>query len=839
MARLPRDASKWMAAETVVQDLRYALRTLRRSAGFSLTAICLMAFGIGAATTVFSVVNAVLLRPLPYPHHERLAILWGDLRNRAVTDFPFAPGDFHDLREHATMFEQLAAVTSERLALSGDNNEPERVRSATVTTNLLSLLGAPFVLGRDFGEGDAVVQPEPAATTTGFSPANAVLPVSAILSYEFWQRRYGGNPDVLGRILRLGDRRAEVIGVLGPGFELLFAPGAGVDSRPEMYLAARVNYEAGSRLNVSLRVFGRLREAATIDQAQMQLDRIAADLRQRFPIKATAGYYIRAEPMHDDLVADVRPTLASLMGAVIFVVLIACANVANLHLVRLSSRAGEFAVRTALGGRPSRLIFQTLMESLVLAGAATIIALGLSLLSIRALPAFAPQNLPLIESITMDARVLAFSVASAMAATVLFGVVPALRVSRPELHAILREGGRTPGLMSGGRLRDAAAIVEVALTFILLIGAGLMIRSFVELRKADPGYDTSGVLTFAIDNIQVAAPEARALFTRQLQQRLLGLPTVDSVTAARSIPLDGETGNVRWGTEAALGDPSLFRQASSNYVLPGYFETLRTAVLDGRSFVETDDSPNSRQIVIDRVLAAQAFPVGRAVGKQLLVRSRTDEPEMLEIIGVVEHQRLFSPATDGPGTIFFVDGFANHGAAAKWMVRVNGDLALLPAQVRATLRELHPQIVVADLQPMSALVERTGAATRFALALIGTFAVIAVALAVSGLYSVLATMVRQRTSEIGVRVAFGATRRQISALVLEHGLRVTVSGVALGWVGAAALTPLMASMLVGIAPTDSLTFASVAVAFLAVAAAATYLPASRAASIDPVAALRQ
>lgn len=476
-------------------------------------------------------------------------------------------------------------------------------------------------------------------------------------------------------------------------------------------------------------------------------------------------------------------------------------------------------------------------ESLVLAGAGTILALGLSLLSIRALPAFAPQNLPLIESITMDARVLAFSVASAMAAAVLFGVVPALRVSRPQLNTILRDGGRTPRLMSGGRLRDAAAIVEVALTFILLIGAGLMIRSFVELRKADPGYDTSGVLTFAIDNIQIAAPDARALFTRQLQQRLLGLPGVDSVTAARSIPLDGETGNVRWGTEAALSDPSLFRQASSNYVLPGYFETLRTAVLDGRSFAATDDSPNSRQIVIDRALAAQAFPDGRAVGQRLLVRSRSDEPEALEIIGVVEHQRLFSPATDGPGTIFFVDGFANHGAAAKWMVRVKGDLALLPAQVRATLRELHPQIVVADLQPMSALVERTGAATRFALALIGTFAVMAVALAVSGLYSVLATMVRQRTSEIGVRVAFGATR--ISALVLKHGLQVSVIGVALGWVGAAALTPLMASMLAGIAPTDAVTFASVAVAFLAVASAAIYLPASRAASIDPVGALRQ
>lgn len=668
----------FVSLETLLQDLRYGVRTLRRSPGFAVTAIVVIALGIGTTTTIFSIVNAVLLRPLPYPDRERLVFLWGDLRSRNVTDFPFAPGDFHDLRESGMLFEELAAIDSGPLTISGDDGEPERVRATTVTPNLLSMLGAPILHGRDFNEADGVASRATAEPDIGApQAAQSTVPMSVILGHAFWQRRYGGDRRIIGRVIDLAGARAEVVGVLAPGFELLFPPGSGVYATADLYAAARVDYESGSRMNVSLSVLGRLKPGVSLDQAQRQLDRIAEDLRERFPIKAAAGYDIRAEPMHEDLVADVRGTLIPLMGAVTFVLLIACANVSNLLLVRVGGRMRELAVRAALGGSRWRLVCQVLAEGLVLAGAGVGLGLGLTALGIQALARLGPEDLPRIGSVDIDERVLVFGVASAILATAVFAVVPAVRASRPDVMDILRVSGRSASLGGGRLFRDTVVVAEVALSFVLLVGSGLMVRSFVELRRADPGYDPDGILTFALENVRLQGADARAAFARDLRQRFLALPGVQSVTAAQSIPLDGAAGNVRWGTDAAAADPSRFQQASANFVLPEFFETLRTPVREGRTFTEQDNSPNTKSIVIDRLLAAKAFPTGNAVGQRLLVRSRGDEPEWLEVIGVVDHQRIFSPAVDGHESIYFVDGFVGHGfpVADSYEGSVGADIA--------------------------------------------------------------------------------------------------------------------------------------------------------------------
>jgi putative ABC transport system permease protein len=834
-----REAWLFSGCETMLQDVRFAFRTLRRSPGFALSAAAVTALGICATTTVFTVVNGVLLRPLPYRQAEQLMVLWGDLRNRQVTDFPFAPGDFHDLRESAAAFEQLAAVVPERLTVWGDHRTPERVRAAIVTPNLLALLGARIAAGRDFVDADGAPRAHSEVLAPPQPDQRAPAFVAAILSHGFWQRRYGGDPHVVGRVADLGDTRAEVVGVLAPGFELLFPPGSGLDPAPDIYVAARVNYETGSRMNVSLRVVGRLRPDATLEEAQQQLNQIADGLRQRYPIKAAAGYHIRAEPLHDDLVEDARAPLAALTVAVAFVLLIACANVANLLLLRVAVRTNEFAVRAALGGSRFRLLRQLLMESFTLAGAGALLGLALTMLSMRAVTAFAPANLPRIGSAGIDARVLLFGVTAAMITAVLFGAVPALRAARAQPWRLLRGGGRPPGLGRGQGLRDVVVAGEVALSFVLLIGAGLMLRSFAELQRAYPGYQPSGVLTFAVENVRSRGPEDRALFVRELRRRLAALPGVEAVAAAQSVPLDGQAGNVRWGTEAAAADPAAFQQASANFVLPGYFETLRTALLEGRTFAEEDDRSDSRHIIIDRVLAAKAFPNTSAIGRRLLVRSRRQEPEWLEVIGVVDHQRIFSPALDGRETIFFVNGFVDHAAASKWLVRARGEHAELTQLVQQAVSELSPTSAVADVQPMRTLVERAAAPMRFVLVIIGTFAAVAVVLASVGLYGVLATAVRQRTPEIGIRIALGASARSIATLVLQRGLRVSLAGLTLGCASAGALTRYMASQLVGVSPTDVSTFAIAALGFLAVSAAATSLPASRAARVDPVAALRE
>ena len=629
-----------------------------------------------------------------------------------------------------------------------------------------------------------------------------------------------------------------MVGVLEPGFEVLFPPGINIERAPDVWTPMRIDFAAGSRVNVAQRVIGRLRDDVTIAQAQEQVDAIAADLREQFPIKKTAGFHLRLEPMHDDLVADVRPVVLTLMGTVCFVMLIACANVANLLLVRAAARARELAVRAALGGSRPRLIRQLLAESLLLAGLAAIAGIVLARFGIDLLIALGPENLPRMDHVTIDRAVIAFTAVAALVSAVIFGLVPALRASRPDVMDLLRRAGRTSNLASGHWLRSGVVVLEVALAFVLLVGSGLMIRSFAALQRAQPGYDPNGVLTFFIPNLPIPDNQARQAFVRDLKARLAALPGVTGVTAATPLPLEPRDSLARYGTEEALVDPTKFGQATVHFVQPGYFDVMRTRVIEGRTFTEDDNRPEAHDVVIDRVLAARLFPGQSALGRTLLVRVRTPEPERFTVIGVVEHQRHGSLARDGREALFMAEGYVGFGAANRWVVRTSGDPSALSSSVRAAVAAQSPRVGVIDVQPMLAFVSRAQAQTRFALVLIGLFAGIALVLAAVGLYSVLSTTVRQRQAEIGVRMAFGAEHGRIFRMMVTQGLKLSAAGLAGGVAAALILTNVIRSLLVGVEPTDPATFGAMALGFLFVAAVACGVPALRAARLDPMVALR-
>ena len=832
--------------QSLLKDVTYAWRTLRSNPAYSLTAIITLALGIGASTAIFSVVNAVLLRPLPYGDAGRLTLIWGDMVKRDVKDFPFPPGDLPDLRQQGTLFQEMGGVGTFKQPLVGDGGEPEQVNVAGVTENMLTVLRARILLGRNFNASDATPLPPPPQAAPGAPPpAPAVGPdgqpplvASWILSYGFWQRRYGGDRNVIGKMIDVGNGRAEIIGVLAPEFELLFPPSTDVERHPDIYTALRIDFATASRTNVFLRMVGRLKPGVTLPQAQQQLDNIAADLRRRFPIKEAAGLHIRAEWMRDDLVADVRPAIIALMGAVSFVLLIACANVANLMLVRAASRERELAVRSALGGTRWGLIRQMLTESLLVATLGALVGFGLAQAGIKLLLVLAPENLPRLDSVSADPSVLVFTILAGIVSAAAFGIVPALRASRPDLADILRSAGRTGGLARGRRIRNAVVTAEVALSFVLLIGCGLMLRSFIALQHVDPGYDPKGLLTFFAVSGRPGGPDVQAGIIRQLSERLRAVPGVTGVTAANPLPLDGGIGNARWGTESAVTDPSKFQQANVHVILPGYFRVMRSKFIEGRDFTEADNNPNAVLAIIDRNFAAKAFPGQSAVGKRLYVRVRSNEPEWFEVIGVVDRERHETLAADSREAMFLTDGLFGHGAVARWVVRTSRDPNALVPAIRAAVREVDRQMPVSEVQPMTAFVDRAMASTRFALALIATFAAIAVVLAAVGLYGVLSTVVRQRTAEIGVRMAFGANTSSIFQLVIGHGLRLSAIGIALGAVGALALTRGMKTMLVGVRPADPLTFVAIGVLFMAVAAVSSWIPARRAAGLDPNVALR-
>jgi putative ABC transport system permease protein len=824
-----------------LRDLAFAGRTLRKSPVFALTAAITIALGVGASTAIFSVTNAVLLRPLPYKDPDQLVIIPTDMRNRGVKDFPFSNANFIDFREATkSEFQGLAGVFTFPLTLTGEDGMPEQVHAGVVTTNYFRLVGAGIAFGRDFSDDDG--QPEPPPPAPGTQPATPPqqLPVIAIISYEYFQRQFGSNPAVIGQSLNKGKPFSpRVVGVLAPHFQIYFPSSANLEAAPDIWIANRLGYDAADRNGVSMRVIGRLRPGITIERAQSAANQVAAEARKNFNIENTAGYAIRVEPMRQHLVSEVRPAILALMGAVIFLLLIACANVANLLLVRGSLRERELAIRSAIGATRWDLARQILSEALLLATIGALGGLGIAWAGIHELLAIAPAHLPRLDTIQIDSTVLIFTVISSLAAAAIFGLAPAWRAARPDVMIVLRGTSRSEGLSRGGLSRKIVVGLEVALAYVLLIGSGLMVRSFLELQRIDPGFNPHGLLTFQVRSDRfLQKPEERAVATRQLEERLRAIPGVQSVTAANPFPLTGGFNPIRWGIEEALTDASKFKAVDPLIVLPGYFETMYTPLLEGRTFTEEDNQPGHTQVVVDKILADRAYPGHSAVGKRILIRIQTPEPVWVEIIGVVAHVRDVSLSEPGREQVYFTDAYLGSGASNHWALRTRNDPVGYANDVRTTLKQFDPHLLITEMQPMDAVMEKAQAGTRFSLLLIGAFAAIAALLAGVGLYGVLATVVRQRTAEIGIRMALGAQSNNIFQLVVGQGLRLAGIGVIAGLFGAFAVTREMASMLVGTKATDPTTFVTMAVVFFVIAALASWLPALRASSLDPIVALR-
>jgi putative ABC transport system permease protein len=856
----------------MLTDFSYAFRTLRKSPIFTITVVVTIALAIGASTAIFSVTNGVLLRKLPYKDPERLVLACGDLQKRNVKDFPLSNVDFLDLRNGANNnFEDFAAVNTGRLTLPGLNGTPERVRIASVSTNFFRMMGASIIAGRDFQESDGAPQPvagpgagagagagAPTGPTPTRSPAPAAAPAPAtapapapvpaappppsmaILSNDYFQQRFGGDPSMIGKPLPVSSTFGPapiIVGVLAPGFELLFPPQANMEQFPSVWLAARIPYDVANRNNVQWRAIGRLRPGVTIGQAQAEAETIAQKIRDENTIAKTAGQYFRLVPMKQHLVDEVRPTILALMGAVIFLLLIACANVANLMLVRASSRERELAVRAALGAGWWQLVRQTLAEAITIAAIGTAIGVGLAYLGIRQLLWIAPANLPRLNAIGLDMKVLTFSILAGLLSALLFGVIPAVRTAKPNVMDTLRAAGRSASLGAAG-LRNAVVVVEVALAFVLLIGSGLMVRTFINMQRVNLGFDPRGLLTFQLLGNTGNTPQEAANFKRQLREQLNAIPGVHSATASFPLPLAGGFSPVRWGGAEAQDDPSKFQAADLQIVLPGYFEAMGTTLLAGRTFTQDDSTPDKNMLIVDQALAAKAFPTESAVGKRILFRVRKNEAEWGEIIGVVAHQRNTSLIEPGREQLYVTDGYLNNRAANWWALRTDGDPKALSNSVREVVSRQGKETFINQLQPMDSLVTQAQAQTRFSLLLIGVFSTIAALLAGVGLYGVLATSVRQRTAEIGVRMALGAAPARIFRLMVGKGLYLSAIGIGIGLLAAFALTRVLASMLVEVKPTDPITFLSVALLFLIIAFLASWLPALRAAGLDPTTALR-
>jgi putative ABC transport system permease protein len=833
----------------MLNDFFYAFRTLRKSPIFTITVVVTIALAIGASTAIFSVTNGVLLRQLPYRDPERLVLVRSDMQKRNVKDFPVSNVDFLDLRSGArNTFEDFAAVNTFRFTLPGLDGTPERVRMASVSTNFFQMMGGTIVAGRDFQESDGTPQPEPPPPAAGNAPpANALpqLPTMVILSNDYFQQRFGGDRSIVGKPLPVSAAFGPpptIVGVLAPGFELLFPPQANMEQFPSIWIAERIPYDVANRNNVQWRVIGRLKPGVAVAQAQAEAEIIAQKIRDENPIARTAGTHLQVVPMKQHLVDEVRPTILALMVAVIVLLLIACANVANLMLVRASSRERELAVRAALGAGWWQLVRQTLAEAFVIAALGTIVGVGLAYLGIRQLLAIAPENLPRLNAIGIDARVLAFSVLAGLLSAVLFGAVPALRTAKPNLMDTLRAAGRSGALGAAG-LRNAVVVIEVALAFVLLIGSGLMVRTFVNIQRVNLGFNPRGLLTFQLLGNVGNTPQERDTFKRQLRDQLDAIPGVDSVTASFPLPLAGGFSPVRWGGAEAQNDSSRFQAADLQIVLPGYFEAMGTTLLAGRTFTHEDSTPDRNLLIVDQALAAKAFPNESAVGKRILFRVRTPEAQWGEIIGVVAHQRNTSLIEPGREQLYVTDGYVDHQAASWWALRTDGDPAAVAGTAREVVRKMGKETFINQMQPMDSLVTQARAQTRFSLLLIGVFSTIAALLAGVGLYGVLATLVRQRTAEIGVRMALGAAPSRIFRLMVGKGLFLSAIGIAIGiamgLVGAFFLTRFVAGMLVEVKPTDPVTFVSVAVLFLVIAVLASWLPAVRAARLEPTTALRQ
>jgi putative ABC transport system permease protein len=804
------------ALELFLQDVRYGLRSLRKSPGFTLTAVIALALGIGANTAIFSVINGVLLRSLSYAEPERIVMLWEKNLTGAEQQNVISPANFLDWQKQSTSFERMAAVWDLRANLTGGAAEPEEIKGQFVSHEFFSALGVQPVLGRAF-------------TPEEDKEGNHLV---IILSDQLWQTRFGSDPQIIGKQVTINGRQRTIVGVMPPGFHFL-------DNQVKAWMPlaldpARNYRETSGRY---LRSLARLRPGASVQQAQTELAGIAKQLEQAFPAKNT-GWGVNVIPLHEQVVGEIRPVLIVLLAAVAFVLLIACANVANLLLSRAAARQKELALRAALGAGRTRLIRQMLTESVLLGMMGGFVGVLLAVWGIRLLIAFGPDNIPRLNEITIDLRVLVFTFGVSLVTGVFFGLVPALQSSRPDLNDALKEGGR--GSTSGrtGTLRSAFVVAEVSLALVLLVGAGLMIRSFARLQSVNTGFQAANVLTMRAQLPGKKYPEPHQIvdFFKQAQERIALIPGVQAVGAISYLPLTGGLASRDGFKIPGQPQPAPGQEpgVEVRVVTPTYFQAMGIPLLKGR-LLNDRDVKETRVLLINETLAKRYFPNADPVGKQLEVMWDGSGPD--EIVGVVGDIREGTLSKEAEPAIYWSHAREPYSGMA-FVIRANGDAARLSTAVQKQIRSLDPEQPVADVRTMEQVIARSIARPRFNTLLLTIFAGVALVLASVGLYGVMNYSATQRTHEVGIRMALGATRGDIMRLVVGNGMLLTVTGIVIGVVASWGLTRVMSKLLFGITTTDLPTYIGVSAVLATVALIANYIPARRATRVNPIIALR-
>jgi len=816
----------------LTQDIRYALRGLRRAPGFAAVAVITLALGIGATATIFTVVNGVLLKPLPYAAADRLANIWVDLGEGAQSLPAVSAGDFRDYQRRSRTFEEFAAASGPMAAagnLTGPGAEPEPTIVSTVTFNFFSLLGVRPQLGRAFTAEEEAFQG----------------PRVMILSDALWRRRFGADPGIVGRAVELDGLTRTVVGVLPAGFRLLLPAEAFMVRDAEVWLPLQFNYaNLPPRNFTGFTVFGRLKPGVTWEQARGDMSRIAAELRAEFPEHAAANTRIRPIPLQHDVVKGARPALVVLLAATGLVLLIACANVAHLLLARGTVRAQEFAVRAALGAGRGAMVRQLLTESAVLALLGGALGLLVANAGVALLNVLRPAKLPRLAEVQVDGTVIGFTLLVCAATTLLFGLAPVGALINQGPHGVMRAGGGARGGTGGGRqrlLRDVLIVGEVALSMLLLVGAGLLARSFARLQDVRPGFDASRALSFqvAVPFSRYGSPQLRTQFRQQLEQRLAALPGVTRVGAVSKLPLTGSgpMSPYAYDEETTRNWESVSADAMS--ISPGYFPAVGARLLAGRLHTEQDVFGTPPVIVIDRTLAERAWPGQSAVGKQLRLQplGTPDSVAFAEVIGVVEHLRIHDLMRDGLPQIYWSYGQRPFGQFG-FVLETTVDPTSLTSAVRREVQALDKDLAVSRLVPMQSYVSDAMGQSRFSLILMAALGGLALVLAAVGIFGVVSYSVSRRTREIGIRMALGEEPAQVRRTVVAQGMRLIAASIAVGLVAALVLTRYLGGLLFDVSPRDPATLAAVSAFLALVALLACYLPARRATRIDPLAALR-
>ena len=800
----------------MLDDVRYALRSFLKSPGFTVVAVLALALGVGANTAIFSVVHTLLLKPLPYHDPDRLAVVWEHNVPRDRKNNVVSPGNYLHWREMNTSFAEMSVVSMTfRTAMTGEG-APEELPYQVVNATLFPMLGVGAAHGRVISTADDT-----------FNAAPVVL-----ISDRLWRRRFGADPAIVNRMVKFGGNPRTIIGVMPPGFSIL-------DTDVDLWFPATFSAEARTPRGRWAMVVARLEDGATFEQAQQDMTRVAAQLTKMFPA-ADTGWTARVVPLTEELTGEIRPALLVMLGAVGFVLLIACANVANLLLARATTRQREFAVRAALGADRGRLIRQLLAESAVLAAAGGAAGVTLAWLGLRILRAAVGSNVGIqrLETVGLNGWVLLFAAGVACVSALLFGVVPALSVSGGSLTDALKEGGRTGTGAHGGRARQAFVVVEIALALVLLVGAGLLARSFWTLMRVDTGFDPARTVTMKVTLPTASYGEApkRIGFFDRLFERIDALPGVQASGGVSFMPLVGLGAATGFSIAGAPPFPAGNEPvADVRVVTHDYFRAMGIPLVSGRLFDGRDSAPGTRRLIVSASLARKYFGNSDPIGRHIVLAWNDEGPD--EIVGVVGDIRAASLETEPRPTTYLPPARFSYPYASV-VVKASADaITLAPAIVNA-VRELDANVPVSDIRPMGEVVSISTAQRRVTMLLLVTFAVLALLLAAVGIYGVISYSVTQRTQEIGIRMALGAARTAVLRMVLRQAMTLAVIGVAAGAGGAWMLTRLMQKLLFGVEPSDPLTFGAVAVLLASVAGAAALVPALRATRIDPMIALR-